>query len=158
MEPTRQELVFALAGPPSGELASVRLGLTRGGESVEVVLTDDGAHPTDVPWDGVWTGGHVGVPVRDVVASIVVTNAAGGEEPIFSGSVPVHDLRHATVAWQVSGETGHFRAQTIVTALPGGAAVLPEGVSIYLGAAWTAVCFAIVAALVHVTRRNGAGW
>ncbi len=158
MEPARQELVLALAGPADGEIASARVELIRGGESVEVSLTDDGAHPSDVPWDGVWTGGHVGVPVRDVASQVLITLKDGQEVTAFSGVMPVHDLRAATLAWQVVGVSGGSRAQSVVTALPGGAAVLPEGVSIYLGAGWTAVCFAVVAGLVHAYRRNGVGW
>jgi len=158
VEPEQQALVFSVAGPASGAIADITFEWERAGSVHELRLTDDGSYPSDVPWDGVWTTEDAGIAVHEVSGRLHVTDLEGRKAVIDTGAVAVYDMRHDVVSWQLSGAEGQYAARLVVAAWPGESVLLPEGASIYVGAAWTGLCFAIAAALIHVVRREGVGW
>lgn len=156
-----QTLLFHIAGPMDGEIAEVNLVWSRLGEDREVRLSDDGLIHGDIPWDGVWTGIDVGPPVREVQARIFITDLEGNPHQAYWGTVPVSDARSEVLAWQLMDTQDPqqpWKIQTVTAAWPGAAILIPEATTIYIGAAWTGLCFAVVASLVHVARRAGVGW
>lgn len=152
-----QSLLFLVAGPRSGEVSVATLEWTVGGEARTVDLADDGTHPADLPYDGVWTAGAEGPPIRELEARLVLHDLDGKAHVAWEGPVAIADARSAVVAWQV-GSAEPWQARLVSAAWPGNAVYVPEAVSLYVGAAWTALCFVVVAALVHVTRREGVGF
>lgn len=152
-----QSLLFQVAGPRSGEVAVATLRWTAGGESREVELHDDGRIAADLAYDGVWSAEAVGPPIREFEARLTLYDLDGAAHIVWEGPVPVADHRSAVVAWQI-GSTEPWQARLVSAAWPGNAMYIPEAVSLYVGAAWTALCFVVVAALVHVTRREGVGF
>lgn len=158
MDSPLQTLLFTVAGPTDGEVGQLVVSWTSAGGERALSLSDDGAHPADVPWDGVWTGGVSGTPTRELNARLLVTDIDGAEHVAFQGLLPVLDDRSAQLAWRLTDTQGVWRANPVIAAWPGDSAVIPESLSLYVGAAWTGLCLVVVAALVHVTRREGIGW
>jgi len=99
--------------------------------------------------------------VREVQARVLVSDLDGTPHQVFWGTVAVADARSAVIAWQLKTTQDPqepWGAQLVTAAWPGSAILIPEAASIYIGAAWTGLCFVIVASFVHVARRTGVGW
>lgn len=157
-DPHLQRLVFTVASPVSGEVAEVRLLWTRAGEAKETLLYDDGADGLDRAFDGVWIAQDTGAYVRDVTGTLLVTDLDGKEHVSWVGVAHPSDARSAVLAWQLREGAQGLEALEVSAALPGTALVIPEGAHIYVGMAWTVLLVAVVAGLVHATRREGLGW
>lgn len=157
MDGPTQTLLFQVAAPMHGQIVELRLEWTRLGEERSTRLTDDGLHPQDVPWDGVFVGSEVGPPVKDLAGRLVAIDAAGEEHLAWWGHLDVMDERGEAIAWHV-GEAWPPRARPVASAWPGDSVLVPDAIGVYVGASWTALCFIVAAALLHIRRREGIGW
>lgn len=161
MSQAEQILLFHVAIPDHGEVAALEFVWTRQGEDRTVSLTDDGAVPGDIPWDGVWTGVDSGLAVGEVTGRLLVTDLEGVEHQAHWGTVAVTDVRSEVIAWQLIQTTSPdlpWQAKTVFAAWPGSGMLIPEATGVYIGAAWTGLCFVMAASLIHVSRRRGIGW
>jgi len=150
-----QILDFRVAVTAEVVYAQLLLELDRLGEARVIPLADDGGHPDDVPWDGVFVGRDEGHWARYVEVRLVGVTPGGQEDLLFSGLVRTEEERRVMLGWRVKQMPAGNRALRTAAAYPDGAAGAVAGLPLVVAFGWGLFILCYVGWLVHAPPREG---
>jgi len=150
-----QQVCLQVAMPEDASVTSVLAEVDRLGEQRELELIDDGSVPSDVSWDGVYTGCFTGAWARIVSVRLLIVEAGGEQKVAYAGTAQTPDARQAVLAWRVARRPeGTLVASRVASAWPGNQLALVESLPVVGAFGWALFLIAYVYFLVCVRRQE----
>lgn len=150
-----QRVCLQVAMADGAVFESVTAELDRLGEQHSLVLADDGSVPSDVAWDGVYTGCITAPWARIMGVRLLVQPAGALEQVVYEGVEQTPDDRSALLAWRTgSWSEGEFAAGRVASAWPGNQLSPVESLRVVGSIGWAFLLVSYVFFLVHVRRQD----
>lgn len=141
-----QPVLLQVEVPQELPLEAVTAQVRRQGESIRIVLADDGVAPGDVPGDGVWVGWSDGDYARILPIELSLTPKGGQPTVYYAGTETLDADELVQLAWRVRVRQPSRLVDVgrVAAALPGGTPGPTSVDPLLISLGWGAVVIAIV--------------